>query len=188
MKDRVQKMRKMRVPLAKLKAIMVYFANETDPRHCGKTKLMKLFYYLDFYHVKKYATPITGDQYFHLERGPIPTVILNMVDSLLSDPEGAELADTIAIETKHGSSMQRVVALREFTNEDAKLFSKSEMDVMKEVVRKFKDTDTNSIVNLSHKEAPWKDTDYRDPIPYSLAGRDADSLFSESEIELINSL
>ena len=178
----------MQIPLTKLKAVMLYLANNTNPRHAGKTKFMKLFYFLDFLHVKKYASPITGDQYYNLDKGPIPTVILNMVNELSSDPESSEIADSIAIEKPTNSLMQKIVPIRKFTNDDKKLFSKSEMDTLQEVVRRFKDTDTNSIVKMSHKEAPWKDTNYRDPIPYSLAGRDSDCLYSEKDLEILNSL
>lgn len=178
----------MHIPLSKLKALMLYLSCSTSPRHAGKTKFMKLFYYLDFLHVKKYGTPVTGDQYYNLDRGPIPTVIMNMVQELFIDPENSELADTIAIETSPNSLMQKIVATRLFNKDDAKLFSDSELDTLKEVIRRFKDTDTNTIVRMSHNEAPWKATNYRDPIPYSLAGRDPDSNFTEAEIQTLNSI
>ena len=176
------------IPLTKLKAIMLYFANNTNPRYAGKIKFMKLFYFLDFLHVKKYLTPVTGDQYFNLDKGPIPAVILHMIDELLLDPESSKIADTIAVETPKGSKMQKIIPLRKFTNEDVKLFSKSEIIILKEVVRRFKNTDTDTIIKLSHAESPWKDTNYRDPIPYSLAGRDPDSVYTEAEIKELNSL
>jgi hypothetical protein len=68
-------------PIPKLKAMIRYFATYTDPRSLGKKKLMKLFYFADFEHVKKYASPITFDNYVHLEHGPVPSTILNLVNA-----------------------------------------------------------------------------------------------------------
>jgi hypothetical protein len=66
----------MNIPIQKLKAMILFFATFTDPRLLGKKKLMKLFYFADFGHVKRYASPITYDNYVHLEHGPIPSAIL----------------------------------------------------------------------------------------------------------------
>lgn len=177
----------MQIPLTKLKAVILFLTNNTNLKYCGKTKLMKLFYFSDFLHVKKYATPITGDQYVNLDKGPIPTLIMNMVGDVLSDPENSELSDTITIETDSNSPMQKIIPNRKFTAEDKKLFSPSEMEILEEVVNKFKDTDTNSIVKASHREAPWLSTSFKDLIPYSLAGRDPDCLYSEDDLKIINS-
>ncbi|TRZ53788.1 DUF4065 domain-containing protein [bacterium] len=177
----------MQIPLTKLKATILFLTNNTNLRYGGKTKLMKLFYFSDFLHVKRYATPITGDQYVNLGKGPIPTLIMNMVGDVLSDPENSELSDTITVETDSNSPMQKIIPNRKFTAEDKKLFSPSEMEILEQVVKKFKDTDTNSIVKASHREAPWLSTNFKDLIPYSLAGRDPDSLYTEEDLKIINS-
>lgn len=175
------------IPLAKLKAILLYFANNTN--YLGKVKLMKLFYFLDFMHVKKYGIPVTGDTYYNLEKGPIPTVIMNMVDELILEPEESKLSDTIKVETPPDTArMQKVIPLKPFTDEDKKLFSKSELDALEEVVKLYKDTNTDGMIEASHGEAPWRLTEYREKIPYSLAGKDPNSAFTSEEIEELNSL
>ena len=178
----------MKMTLAKLKATLLYFANETNPTYLGKIKLMKLFYFLDFMHVKKYGIPVTGDTYYNLEKGPIPTVILNMIDELAVNPEESKLTDVIHIETPPGTRMQKVIPSRNFSEEDEKLFSKSELDTLREVAKKFGNTNTDDIIEASHTEAPWRTTEYLEVIPYSLAGMDEDSLFTSEDIELLNSL
>ena len=75
----------MVIPLTKIKAILLYFSNNTNIRYLGKIKLMKLFYFLDFMHVKEYGIPVTFDTYYHLEKGPIPTFIMNLVDEASED-------------------------------------------------------------------------------------------------------
>lgn len=177
----------MKIPLAKLEAILLYFANNAN--YLGKIKLMKLFYFLDFMHVKKYGIPVTGDIYFNLEKGPIPTVIMNMIDELAINPEESKLSDTVKIETPRGTNrMQKIVPLHKFNNSSMKLFSKSEIDTLEEVIRRFKDTNTDDLIKLSHAEAPWRMTDYLEKIPYALAGKDTDSTYTSEEIETINSI
>ncbi|HKX72944.1 MAG TPA: Panacea domain-containing protein [Candidatus Saccharimonadales bacterium] len=178
----------MKIPLAKLKATLLFFANNTNPTYLGKIKLMKLFYFLDFMHIKKYGIPVTGDTYYHLEKGPIPTVILNLVDQLVVNPEESKLSDSIQIETPAGTRMQRITPTKSLTDDDLKMFSKSELDTLAEVAKRFKDTSTDEIIKASHAEAPWRMTDYLDVIPYALAGNDTDSQYTSEEIELVNSI
>jgi len=105
----------MKIPLSKLKAMVLYFCGNTDPRFLGKVKLMKLFYFADFIHVKNFGSPITYDNYVRMEHGPIPSVILNLIDAVDGDVDSAELADIIKsanlIEETHKSGKGATVEL-----------------------------------------------------------------------------
>ncbi len=168
----------------KIEAILVYFSNFTNTRYLGKVKLMKLFYFLDFTHAKKYASPVTYDTYYNLEHGPIPSTIKNLVENVVDDPENALLKDTIGCEFPKGTKMCRILAKRNFTKEDASLFSETEMKVIEEVVKRFKNSSTEKIEAESHREAPWVETKLLQQIPYYLAAHDPDASVSEEEIKL----
>ena len=142
----------MNIPLAKLKAILLFFGNCTDTKFLGKVKLMKLFYFLDFLHVKKYGVPVTYDIYVNLEHGPIPSAIKNLVDTASDDIDSSVLADSISFETPDGTNMFRVHPLRKFNGNDEKLFSKSELDILNLVCKRFYDTNTKQIEETSHSE------------------------------------
>lgn len=174
----------MGIPLAKLKAILRYFCTFTDTRFLGKTKLMKLFYFIDFLHVKKYGVPITNDTYINLELGPIPTVIKNMVDNVVDDPEKAILSDTIRINELDGIKMQQIFSFQEFSVEDKDYFNDNELETLKTICVRFGSKNTKSIVEASHSESPWTETKILDRIPYSLAAMDKDSFFTKEEIEM----
>jgi len=176
------------IPLPKLKAIIRYLCTYTNPLFLGKVKLMKLIYFIDFTNLKKYGVPITYDNYYNLELGPIPSVIKNLVDEVDTNFDEAELADTIAIVKKSGSKIHRVVCHRKFSRNDRKYFSENELKVLKEVCSRFKDKNTKYLVEQSHKEAPWQKTHFRDEISYTLAAEDPDSLVNKEEIELLNKL
>jgi len=175
---------RMRISIPKLKATILYFCENTDSKFLGKVKLMKLFYYLDFTHVKKFGSPITFDQYVKLDHGPIPSTIKNMVDNADADPDSSLLADTIDIQTEDGVMMHRIVARRKMTEFDRKLFSKSELQVLEEICRRFGNKNMKFIEDASHEEAPWKESGMCQAIPYQLAAHDSDCQVDVEDIDL----
>ncbi len=54
----------------KLINAVLYFATKT--KFCGKTKLFKLLYFLDFEHYKKTGRSVTGLRYCAWGKGPVP--------------------------------------------------------------------------------------------------------------------
>lgn len=175
----------MKISIAKLKAILVYFCTYTDPRFLGKVKLMKLFYFLDFIHLKEYGSPVTYDTYVNLEHGPIPSTIKNLVDSVFDDIDSSILADTIKIEIPSNYPMYKVSATRSFTEADRGYFSETEIAILERVCARFGNKNTSQIKEASHKEAPWRETKLLDTIPYTLAVLDPDSKVEKEDIELL---
>ena len=174
----------MKIPLSKLKAMVLFFASNTDKRLLGKVKLMKLFYFADFDHLKKYGSPITWDTYINLEHGPIPSGIKNLVDGA-EDLDASKLSDTIKIEKTDGIFLHRVIPIRDFNDNDKKYFSETEISIMKEVCDRFFDKNTKEIEDISHKESAWKETSFLERIPYNLASKDKDCKVSKEEIDLM---
>lgn len=178
----------MRIPLPKLKAIILYFCENTDSKFLGKVKLMKLFYFIDFQHVKKYGTPITFDRYVKLEHGPIPSTIKSLVDDAGEDIEHSLLADTIDIRKPDDITMYNVLPRRGLTDNDLKMFSDTELEILADVCSKFGNKNTDYIEQASHQEAPWRETQMLEDIPYSLAANDPDCRVSKEEIELATAI
>ena len=174
----------MRIPLSKLKAMILFFGSYTDKRFLGKAKLMKLFYFADFCHLKKYGSPITWDTYINLEHGPIPSGIKNLVDDS-EDLDASKLLDTIKIEKDEGVYLHRIVPSRDFSEDDKKYFSETEISIMKDVCARFFDKNAREIEGASHKESAWKETSFLDAIPYSMATKDEDCRVSKEEIDLM---
>lgn len=177
----------MEIPLSKLKVILLYFANNT--KYLGKIKLMKLFYFLDFMHVKKYGAPVTYDKYVHLEKGPIPSAIKNLIDDAIEAGEDSPLADVVHFETPSTTErMIKMVANRRFTDEDRKQFTDTEFEILQKVCAIYGNSIMNRIKDDAHKEAGYSKTRYLENIPYSLAAEDPDSQVKKEEIEFLLSL
>ncbi|MFP5041638.1 Panacea domain-containing protein [Parasediminibacterium sp. JCM 36343] len=145
---------------------------------------MKLFYFLDFTHVKKFGLPVTFDTYVKLEHGPIPSTIMNLINTACDDIDNSILSDTVMFETPAGTKMNRMKALRELSEDDMKNFSMSEISTLQAVCRRFGAVNTKSIEDASHEEAPWSQTAMLDEIPYTLAALDSDCEVDEEEISL----
>lgn len=177
----------MKIPIQKIKAMIRYFCNHTNNNFLGKTKLMKLFYFADFINIKRYGFPMTYDTYYHLEHGPIPSAIMNLVNSVADDPN-AILSDTIKITRESDSPIQKISCLENFSKKDELIFSEQELAILKEVCDKFGNKNTNYIEEASHREAPWRLTKELQTIPYTLAADDNDCLMKKESIELFNKL
>lgn len=175
----------MQIPLAKLRAILLYFCQNTDQAFLGKVKLMKLFYFLDFTHVKRFGVPVTFDRYVNLEHGPVPILIHGLVNSLEEDFDSALLNDTIAINVADGQRIHRVAQRRDLRQSDLDLLSPRELETLEQVCARFGKSDTAFIKKVSHLEAPWSKTVPSQEIPYSLAAQDEDSQYTKEEIELM---
>lgn len=175
----------MNISKPKLKAILKYFIQNTSPRFLGKTKLMKLFYFTDFNHVKQFGLPITGDTYYHLEQGPIPSAIKNLIDEVEANPEWSILSDVVEIKQEDGESIHRIKALQQFTDEDKDYFSEIELHTLEQVCKRFNNSTTKEIVDASHEEAPYSKTEELARIPYTLAAEDPDCQMSKEEIKLL---
>lgn len=174
----------MRIPLAKLQAIILYFCENTDPKFLGKVKLMKLFYFLDFCHVKKYGSPVTFDTYAKLKKGPIPQTIKNLVDEAGEDIDSSILAEAIDIKRIEHIDMFKIIPRRKLSEEELKMFSPSELKILKTVCEKFGKKNTDYIVEASHKEAPWLRSKMYRQISYTTAIFDSDCEVDEEEIAL----
>jgi uncharacterized phage-associated protein len=172
----------MIIPTAKIKAILLYFSNYTNTKFLGKIKLMKLFYFLDFDHIRLYGTPVTYDTYYHLDKGPIPSYIMNLINEA-SEETRSILSDTLNFRTPPGTRMVQALPVRKFTEKDAAMFTDSELKILKEVCNRFKDSTMEQIKKASHNEAPWIETRSSQIIPYSLAAKNPKSKFTAEEIE-----
>src|SRR5208337_325611 len=63
----------------KLINAIIFFVKNT--KNCGKTKIFKLLYYLDFIHFKQTAKSVTGLTYNAFQWGPVPEALFNELEN-----------------------------------------------------------------------------------------------------------
>jgi uncharacterized phage-associated protein len=139
----------------KLIEAIVYFAKNT--KLCGKTKLMKLLYFLDFFHFRQTGRSVTGLDYYAWDYGAVPRDVWRE----LEDPESVpnDLSQAIAIlpvETIGGKALQRIVTRRKF---DPEHFSPRELLIMKNLAEIFEEADADQMIESAHLPGePWDST------------------------------
>lgn len=162
----------------------LYFASNVPDLYL--VKLMKLFYYLDFISVRETGKSVTGDVYFHLPYGPIPSFIKDNIDSLDSKVKEEETkilnpnqANTppwlqissvfdgiLVLNTRGKGKIAGPVDGKVFDGDKLSEYEKVLLtDIVKDLGRKT----VQEIMTMTHAEPPYAQTSPSQVIPYDLA-------------------
>ena len=170
-------------------ANFIIYSIDNNVENFTKTKLMKLMFYSDKYHLQKYGRAIFGDDYYKLPHGPVPTLTLNIINSI-NEPDNVDLEDYVKKLSNYVSTSityykdNKVVSFNKTRDFDRDLFSQSEMDIFKKVINDFISTSASEISEISHSTPEYRNTNMQSKITYSnMAGSDMSDYiqFTESE-------
>lgn len=133
----------------RLSEMIVYFTEKLEPY---KTKLNKLLFYADFIAYKNSGFSISGLAYRAIPIGPVPNNFNSIFEYLANN-------DVINICSDH---FQDGGMGEQFKPNNKKRFRKehftnAELEVLDNVANRFKNTLTNEIIEISHKEKAWTD-------------------------------
>ena len=132
------------------KSTMLHFIQSINNKFLGKTKLMKLLYYLDYEWIQKKDVSITGDIYIAMPYGPVPKRAEACLKQLAK--EGVIRIEKI----KSGNyDQERYLAIKD---PDYALFSREEMDHLNEIAKRFEFWTAKQMSDLSHEDWPWQST------------------------------
>lgn len=156
----------------KLINAILFFAATT--KNCGKIKLFKLLYLLDFEHFSQTGLSVTGLEYQAWEKGPVPRALY---DEWSAPGEDMSAAFSVKAETMFSFTRQTVVPK---VGVDEDVFTKRELRVMKALAEKYHDAKAEPMVDATHVAngawaKVWEQNLGNDQvIPYSLAVADDD--------------
>ncbi len=140
---------------------VAYFA-EKDLPDLDKLKVSKLLYFADKLHLQKYSRTITGDDYRRIKRGPIPSRCLDIMNDAIAgeaqyftdhEPEVEKFLKYVDIDDS--GQYPCFVAKKD---PDLDVFSRSDIEILDEVSRKYGNRTGIQLINLSHRDASWKKT------------------------------
>lgn len=155
--------------IKKLANFITYFI-ENNVKYLGITKLMKLCFFADKYHLETYAKPILNGTYTKKEKGPVPMNIYTLIknngntDSDDLESEVKEFNIHINVKERRADDSSRFESNKPF---DKKFFSKSQMLVLNKLVLEFKDMDKKEISDLSHDTLAWQSVNLNETISFS---------------------
>lgn len=117
----------------------------------NKMKAMKLIYFADRLHLRKYGRPIVGDEYWAMKLGPVGTHTKNI----------AELADGAKEALAYARKYLKVVDEKKQTYVSQKpteldLFSDSDLECLEAVYTTFSDKDQFELAELTHFMPDWR--------------------------------
>lgn len=138
---------------------------QTEGERIGKTKMMKLLYYVDFLYYKRYEKPLTEAVYYKMPFGPVPKSAFSVLDGLEAD-------DSIVskkVRLSNDRTMELLLLPDKATVDHSKSLNPDELDHIKRVFDKFGHLSAEALVEQSHNEAPWQLVEMGDRIPMKLA-------------------
>lgn len=153
----------------KLINVIVFFA--TNVKHCGKTKLFKLLYFLDFQHFKEIGRSVTGLSYFAWQNGPVPVKLNEELEKPQTDLTQAVKIEDIPLPEDKKPMMFFTPKIEFYKG----CFSKREFKIMTTLADEYKNSTAEEMIEATHLEKqPWHqvyEVEGRKlaPIPYELA-------------------
>ena len=141
----------------KIYNIILYFADNT----VLKTKLLKEMFYADFLCYKSMCKSMTGLEYYKLPLGPVPNQYENILNNGVSENIITYESDIINNYEYHSIS-----SIKKF-NKD--IFDEKELVILKKVKDEFKNFKSKEIVEFSHIEKAFIETEYNKKISYDYA-------------------
>jgi uncharacterized phage-associated protein len=146
----------------KLQQVIVYFLEHINNVHLGRTKLMKLLYFVDFDHYESHGNSVTGAKYRKLPHGPYP----DKIEKLIAKMEKDGLVRNVRVDHK-GYTQQRLITLK--AKFDPAKFSGAELQTLERVAADWANATAAEIEAATHREAPWAATQAGKVIDYEMA-------------------
>jgi uncharacterized phage-associated protein len=155
----------------KLLQAINFFVRNT--RKCGKVKLFKLLYFLDFEHFKMTGRSVTGLNYDAWPMGPVPVSLHNELETPEPDMAAAFQIEEIPIRQGTGT-MLKIQPQMNFSDLH---FTKRESALMAALAEEYRDASSDEMIEATHLEnKPWdkiynQEGKKQQRIPYELAIR-----------------
>ncbi len=155
----------------KIANAIIYFI-DNNVHSLGSTKLMKLCFYADKYHLEEYGKPIFNHSYTKLPRGPVPTWLYSIVRTSISGNYDYDFQEEVNVfneyigieEVSYNKYTQIIFTKKqEFNN---KFFSKTQLKILNKVIEEFRTITAAEISELSHTTNAWKNVEMNEQITY----------------------
>lgn len=153
----------------KLIQAIIYFASNT--KYCGKIKLFKLLYLLDFEHFRQTGKSVTGFEYQAWKFGPVPVDLMEEWEEF-----GPDLAQAVHIEEERVIDYDRkAVKVNEGVAFNADEFTPRQLRIMEALAKKYCEAYSPKMIDVTHEQNSAWDKVWCDgegahrAIPYALA-------------------
>ena len=146
----------------------IEYGGDTDDNKITKTKLAKLVYLADFnWFFKTRKASISGLAYRNIQRGPVADQYFRAIDEMFEEDR------SIAIESRNTALM---ISATEQVPRDK--LTDPQLELIKQIGEKWRNKPTADIVNFTHGQRPWRNSEPGELIAYeSILQEDSSNLF-----------
>src|SRR6266581_2187863 len=117
----------------------------------NKMKALKLVYFADRYHLRKYGRPVVGDEYLAMNYGPVASGAKDLAE--MSDFLGEEEARYAKRFIRPAES---AITYRSVADVDDKVLSESDREALEFAWKRFGRTAEFTLSKLTHRYPNWK--------------------------------
>ena len=137
----------------KVKEGLLFFAHKKVPG-LSKGKVCKLFFLADKLHLVRFGRPVTGDTYYALEHGPVPTNvkdIFDIFDSTQSDDRSRELGNLFDLDRRF--TYHQLIPKIEFAQES---LSDSDIAALEQTIHRYGDMNFLQLRAVTHETIAYR--------------------------------
>ena len=129
-----------------------YFARKKDGQ-INKMKAIKLIYFADRYHIRKYGRPVVGDQYWAMKLGPVSSFTLHAAE--FNDGLEKDCLQYAKAFLSHPKGDTKILNIISKDKVDLKVFSQTDIEALETAFKEFGDKDQFELTDISHKYPEW---------------------------------
>lgn len=128
----------------------INYLTKKEGGQIDKLKLIKLVYFADRYHLRRYGRPVVNDAYFAMPLGPVGSSVKDIAEfSSFLDESEREYANNFI---GRGGGDNTVVSI---ANVDSEVFSKSEIEALDFAYNEFGAQTAPALVDITHRYPEW---------------------------------
>jgi len=127
----------------------INYLSKKEGGQIDKLKLMKLIYFADRFHLRKYGRPIFNDTYYAMPKGPVASSVKDIAElsSYLAEDEKNYAVQFISVQKNAVSSLKNV---------DENVFSQSDIEALDFAHNEFGAYKPLELVDFTHKYPEWQ--------------------------------
>jgi uncharacterized phage-associated protein len=130
----------------KLINAVIFFASNT--KFCGKIKLFKLLYLMDFEHFSQTGKSVTGFEYQAWKFGPVPTDLMEEWEEF-----GQDLAQAVHIQSEKVIDYERQsVMVNDGVIFNDEPFTPRQLKIMQALADKYHEAYSPKIIDVTHEQ------------------------------------
>lgn len=130
-----------------------YFARKKGGK-INKMKAIKLVFFADRYHLRKYGRPVVGDIYWAMKLGPVGSNLLNTT-KLSTESLDLDCLNYAKSFLSNSGDSDKLLDLLSKKELDLNVFSQTDIEALEVAYNEFGDKDQFELADITHNYPEW---------------------------------